>query len=899
MNRYFFYVIMAFILLSLSACGGGGGDEKPVDSTPVNSQPDNNDNTDSSTGDNTDTDNNDANEPAPALPVVSLSVVDGEAIEVTQDMAKFKITRTGDLSAVVTVNYKLLDNTDTVVGQGSLDDITMSYSDGGQTNDTLILPSSQNTRVIELAPVQDELNEAPEYLTIILEAGDGYTLGTDVQATARIVDAPNTQDHAKVFVGTFGPQGDVVTQGTGVLSFILAGDNSSGSLSYAFSGLNTEQVDQHIHLAPSGTMIKDIEHLGNVSGYVWDLAPGGPFRTRQEMLDALYSGSLYVNIHTASDQGGEIMALMNYNADIAPPEQIALTPEAVDRDIVRFLNQATFGATPEDYNALRAQIDTNGDNRLLVYENWIEQQFAMPASSMLELTDFSHQLFAGEDGWDARRDTLWTMGTFSKDQLRQRMAFALSEILVIGDQLKTTRRAYRGVSQYWDLLGENAFGTYRKALEDASLHPVMGFWLSSLYNQKMDEVEGTFPDENYAREIMQLFSFGLVHRQANGSISLGADNLPMPTYDNQVIRDMAKVFTGLSFSYKNSGENKIENNSFFSGTGTNEYQYRWTEPMRFFADYHDFGEKTLFSVNGESKVVPASGEETEAAAMSELRNVLDMITAHPSTAPYICRQLIQRLVTSNPSGDYLARVVNAFGTTGDMRSTIKAILLDSEARNPASALSVSAGKFKEPMIQLIANFRLFGGTSPLLLDNSESGVNYPSAHHYRAGASMLRVGELAIGQYALGAETVFNFFSPDHSPTGRLAEQSLVSPELQLLTETQLIINYNYYHSLLSQGLANKTSHKKTAYDATDVVVTLSPTNIIELYQTTEGDDIAKATAVVDFMDFYLTGGRVKLDTDNVARAAMIASIAAADEDEKVALALYGVNTLPDFLIIQ
>jgi uncharacterized protein (DUF1800 family) len=449
------------------------------------------------------------------------------------------------------------------------------------------------------------------------------------------------------------------------------------------------------------------------------------------------------------------------------------------------------------------------------------------------------------------------------------------------------------------MLADNAFGTYRNTLQEVTLHPVMGLWLSSLHNQKADPIAETFPDENYARELMQLLSFGLVHRQPNGAIKLGADNLPQPTYDNAVIRDMARVFTGLSFSYKNQGAEKVVNTNFFTGTSTNAYQFRWTEPMRFFPEYHDFGEKTLFSVNGQATILPASSEQTEAAAISELNTVLDAIVAHPSTAPYICRQLIQRLVTSNPSSEYLARVSAAFGQTGDMRATIKAILLDPEARNPASLLTNTSGKLKEPIIQLIANFRLFGGASSLTLDNSAQGLNYPNAGRYQAGASLLRAGDQDFGQRALGASTVFNFFSPDHSPTGELARNSLVSPELQLLTETQVITNYNFYHSFLANGVLRGGAHKRSDFSAEEVVVTLAPTVLSSLYQDTEGTELDKATAVVDYMDFYLTGGRLKARGDSHARQAVIEAVANGAEDEKLALAIYGVNTLPDFLLIQ
>lgn len=842
-------------------------------------------------------------------PFVSLNVITDLAIEKSQQLAQFNVQRSAG-TAEITINFSLAGNPNPVKGSASAADYQLVYADGSLVGQAITLAANQNSRIIRLQPVDDGLHEVPEMLQLTLANGIGYALNSNNTASLMIADASNDSANAKVFFGIFGPQGNAVTSGSGVLSLIVDGDNDNAFLNYNFSNLSAEQTDQHIHLAPSGTMIKDVQASGSVYDYHWDLAPGGIFTTEQAMLDALYNGELYLNIHTANYPSGEISAFFIYNENIEPPEETELSADDVDRDIIRFLTQATFGATPEQYTALRSQINTDGSNRIQVYSDWIDAQIALPQSSMYDLMESAIPLFSfgdtpsgmygtNEPSYHLRRDSFWPMAVYSKDQLRQRMAFALSQILVISDVQATIRKGHRGTANYWDQLAGNAFGFYNDTLHDVSLHPIMGTWLSHLRNRKADPVIGSYPDENYAREVMQLFSFGLVHRAKNGNILLGEDNLPVATYDNDVIRDMARVFTGLGFSYITQNGVKTVNNYYDRGDQAYLEQHRWTNPMKFFVTWHDYDEKTLFSDNGSTVVVDAAVNQSTSSADSELRYVVDALVSHQTTAPFISRLLIQRFVTSNPSANYIERVANAFGSNGDLTAVMKAILLDSEARNPNALNSMTYGKLKEPIIQLAATMRLLQAGSQISFADSNSPL-YPLRSFYDDGASLMRMNPSGFGQRPLGADSVFNFYLPDFSPTGELASQSLVAPELQLMTESQIFATMNVYNRLLNENMYSDRSLSFSNFTADQLTVKFNFTRLQNIIASTSGSNTDKAEAVVDYLDFYLNAGQLKYTNNTGTRNALIQAISAESNDlDRFNNAVYGVNTSPEFLIQQ
>ena len=829
-----------------------------------------------------------------ATPRVSLTVLEANAYEANNQLGKFQIQRTGDPMELDIV-FEMSGNEDPTRGSVSEADINLSYSDGDGVGTTLRLAENQNFRVIEVLASEDGIKEVPETLTLTLKLDEGYELGTDVAGSVIVSDASNAPENGRVFLGAFGPQDGADTVASGLLSFVLQGDNDVGVLNYNFSNLGSIRTDQHIHMQPSGTIVRDIEESlldedGHLSAFTWDMAPGGIYTTEQQVLDALFEGKFYINIHTADYPNGEISATLVFDANVnAPPDlggggvpiTASLTKTEADSDVIRFLNQSTFGSTEQSYNELRATIEENGENRMAAYERWIDSQFEKPQTEMLALMDETIPLFlscditrnAGCDNAESeenlRRDAFWPMAVYGRDQLRQRMAFALSEILVVSDQDAGVRNGHRGTADYWDTLAENAFGTYRQLLGDVTRHPIMGLYLSHLRNKKEDPAKGTYPDENYAREVMQLFTFGLVHRQKNGSIKLGENNLPIETYDNSVISELARVMTGLSFSKTNSGSSVIDNTNFSRGNSfNNSPQHRWTHPMKFFTAHHDFGEKILFEDGGEIKKISASSSISLSSANEELEQVLDYLVGHGTTAPFIARKLIQRFVTSNPSPGYIERVATSFGEQGDLRAVIKAILLDPEARNPATINSPSYGKFKEPLLHLTSILRLLRASSEIPLGESNAigndaipGVGHSNIERFDPGVTLMRIGNMqAIGQEVLRAPSVFNFFSPDFAPTGLIAGNSLVSPELQLVTESQIFNTFNVFSSLVSSGglsRSNRYTNFNLSYTRDQFRVKLDDDVLDSVWDSATGTNLSKAEALVRFLDFYLNAGQL------------------------------------------
>jgi uncharacterized protein (DUF1800 family) len=273
-----------------------------------------------------------------------------------------------------------------------------------------------------------------------------------------------------------------------------------------------------------------------------------------------------------------------------------------------------------------------------------------------------------------------------------------------------------------------------------------------LKSPKADEKRGTSADENYAREVMQLFTIGLNELQPDGTYRLGRDGLPIATYDQGTIVETAKVFTGWGFYSPEPKPN-------FSGARQNYYQ-----PMMLYPEQHDDGPKTIV---GGVKIPAKQGGNTD------LRLTLDALFRHPNTGPFICRQLIQRLVTSNPSPGYVYRVSEVFahnghGERGDLGAVVRAILLDYEARSPDVLRNIGYGKMKEPLLQATALLRAFDA-------RSASGRYY------------LPNPEGTLGQAALRSPTVFNFFEPDYVLPGPLAAAGLHAPEYQIFTDTTAI----------------------------------------------------------------------------------------------------------------
>jgi uncharacterized protein (DUF1800 family) len=445
------------------------------------------------------------------------------------------------------------------------------------------------------------------------------------------------------------------------------------------------------------------------------------------------------------------------NSDSSPePEPIPSTPSTPEPDLpsqdqsARFLNQATFGATVASIE----QVSQLG------YEAWIEQQILLTTSSHVEYLEAlapTLNLAPDEELQRQHRMEAWfTHAITAPDQLRQRVAFALSEILVVSEHSNFGDDIY-GLANYYDLLLNNAFGNYRDLLEQVTLSPIMGMYLSMLGNEKPNDDENIRPDENYARELMQLFSIGLVELNLDGSNKLSSGNTTN-TYDQATIKAFAHVYTGWNFN---------------GVTADNWYQfydnYNAIEPMTAVAEFHDRGEKLL--LNG--FVIPANQTPEQ-----DLTMALDNIFNHPNVGPFISKQLIKKLVTSNPSPEYIARVASAFndngqGVRGELSAVIKAILLDQEALLGVTNKS-SFGKIREPLISAVHLWRAFDASSP----NERFQFGWP---------------DYFFAQAPLAANHVFNFFSPNYAPPGVINDNNLIAPELEIITENYLTRTSNFF----------------------------------------------------------------------------------------------------------
>jgi len=419
----------------------------------------------------------------------------------------------------------------------------------------------------------------------------------------------------------------------------------------------------------------------------------------------------------------------------APPSNSISADKAA-----RFLTQTTFGGTSESISHL-ANIG---------YEAWLQQQFSIPATLHYPLIveypdddDLSNR---------HRKEVWWRTAITAEDQLRQRVAFALSQIFVVSDKSALGQTPY-GLANYYDILVNNAFGNYRELLEEVTLSPMMGIYLSMLGNEKPDVLRNIRPDENYAREVMQLFSIGLLKLNNDGSLLLDDNNQPIPTYDQDVIKGFAHVFTGWHFADKPT----------WNQPGVNLF-----DPMKPFEDYHDTGEKLLL----DGSTISSGG-----TAVSDLNIALDNIFNHPNVGPFISKQLIQRLVTSNPSPDYINRVADIFNDNGnrvrgDLKAVIKAILLDEQAISDSGLQDSSFGKLKEPLIKFTQLWRAFDASA----ESGKYWFNFSYA---------------ITGQAPLAAPSVFNFYSPSYSPSGGISDAGLVAPEFQILNETYITHTLN------------------------------------------------------------------------------------------------------------
>lgn len=459
-----------------------------------------------------------------------------------------------------------------------------------------------------------------------------------------------------------------------------------------------------------------------------------------------------------------------------------------DSEAARFLAQATFGATVEDIAHLRA----------VGYEAWLDEQFALPATKQVPYLDWVRSLDAQAYIDDNVRLEAWNMAAAGTpdpsrpgypsnargDQLRQRVAFALSEIFVVSEKNGTLAYQPWALASYYDLLAENAFGNYRDLLEGVTLHPAMGVYLSMIGNRKADAALNIRPDENYAREVMQLFSVGLVQLEPDGTPTR-VGGATVPTYGQATVRGFAAVFTGWIWNNTGCGADTYpccsEETYTWCGPWANaDDRPIWQLPMQPVEAFHDAtSDKQLLDYPGAA--LPGGVLVHGRDAQAELQAALDNLFHHPNVGPFLATRLIQRLVTSNPSPDYVRRTAAVFaddgnGVRGNLRALVRAVLLDPEARYGHWQRPTTFGKLREPLLKNLHLWRAFHG-------RSQSGrIQNLSAWPWI---------EDWYGQAPLRSPSVFNFFQPAYRPPGEIAAQGLVAPEFQILNDTTIVATPN------------------------------------------------------------------------------------------------------------
>jgi uncharacterized protein (DUF1800 family) len=435
---------------------------------------------------------------------------------------------------------------------------------------------------------------------------------------------------------------------------------------------------------------------------------------------------------------------------------ISFGPAQTDTEAARFLCQAGFSASTESMAAVRS----------LGLSDWLDSQLAMPVQGISRyewMVSNGYAVEANRTNFTGADNAIWLKLMSSPDPVRQRMTLALSEVFVVSMQGLPIEWRGLCIAHYADLLERHAFGTYRQLLQEVTLSVSMGSYLNMLGNRKEDTRTGRVPDENYAREVMQLFSIGLVQLNADGTPRL-SNGQPMDSYSAQDISQLARVFTGWERDRADAMD----------------YAHL-TRPMKHNAANFQSGDKTVLGTT-----IPGSLGGPEALSLA-----LDTLANHPNVGPFMGRQLIQRFTMSHPSPAYVGRVAAVFnnngsGVRGDLKATLRAVLLDPEAR--ASPTGNASGRLREPIQRFVQWGRTFGITST----SGRWPIGDTSDPASRLGQSPWR------------SPSVFNFFRPGYVPPGNeLAANQITAPEFQLLNESTVAGYLNFMQSVISNGFSS------------------------------------------------------------------------------------------------
>ena len=544
----------------------------------------------------------------------------------------------------------------------------------------------------------------------------------------------------------------------------------------------------------------------------------------------------------------------------APPppssEQIASNEQAT-----RFLTAASFGPSSGEANQL------SGSSAI----DWIENQARLPAtlylSDVLAATDSEGKIIKDIDS-----DLYWNKAILADDQLRQRMVFALSQIIVISDSVVQKREYQNQFAYYRDILSQNALGNYRNLMEEITYSPVMAEWLTYMQNQKGDPETGRMPDENYARELLQLFTIGLVELNLDGTPRLDGSGSEIETFNNEDVVGLARVFTGLSYNADrfNRSISKVPFDSLHS-------------PMIVYPDEHSQLEKRFL---GSSIPAGTSGE-------TSIEMALDTIFEHPNVGPFLARQLIQRFTASNPEPEYVARVATAFnngrfqasdgtvfgtGERGDLLATISAVLLDESLYDPNRTLSPSDGKIQEPILRFVHWARAFN-------------VQNVDAINQRRLSDTSNPLE-GFGQHPFRSPSVFNFYRPGYiAPGTESGSRDVTAPEFQIVNSSS---QFGTFNSLSEFAFGEVPS-------GNDLPDNFVPDYSVELPLAYD------VPALIEHLDEKLAGGR--LSTNEIEEISAVIDLMDARTDteereqndrfDRVAMAVSLVLASPNYILLR
>ncbi len=527
--------------------------------------------------------------------------------------------------------------------------------------------------------------------------------------------------------------------------------------------------------------------------------------------------------------------------------QPSVPPTAAEA--ARFLTQASFGATDDSIAAVRSA----------GYAAWVDQQIAMPVSATHVDFITARRALPGAPSPSVNElyGSFWQQTATAPDQLRQRVKLALSEIFVISVADPNVNEL--GAASFYDMLGANAFGNFRTLLEQVTLHPMMGTYLTWIANQKEDLATGRHPDENYAREVMQLMTIGVRRLNLDGTPQVDSNGAKVATYSADDITGLAKVFTGYSWYSPTP-----TTSTFLGGNRDPNASLRSMIP---YPAFHSTSAKSFLGVT-----IPASSISNPSG---DLKTALDTLFNHPNVGPFISRQLIQRLVTSNPSPAYVSRVATVFnnngkGVRGDMGAVVKAILTDPDARNTAQAIAdPNYGKVREPVVRMANWIRAFNAQS-------------------KTGGWLLAStsANTALSQSVLTSPSVFNFFRPGYSPPAtKVGALGYVAPEFQIVDEVSVAGYLNTMQSAINAGVGT-SSDIVTAYPSETAIA-------------------SDANALVERVNLLLLNGQMSqalrtrmVDAVNgvtIASNANAATLAAAQLNRSK-LAIYMAMASPEYL---